>query len=127
MPQNNSRRGGDDDFSFTIEKHFGVLSTTGRGWLKEFNAVAWNGREAKYDIREWQPDHQKMSKGVTMTREEVCELFNIMKGNAAEFSEDDDVPFDQGAGALSATGPDQAQDLSQDEQDSRQQSEQLAS
>ncbi|MDD6254426.1 MAG: PC4/YdbC family ssDNA-binding protein [Eubacteriales bacterium] len=84
MPQNN-RRGGDDDFSFEIVKHYGVLSTSQRGWNKEFNSVVWNGRDPKYDIREWQPDHQKMSKGVTLTGDEVGELLNILNDNAAEF------------------------------------------
>lgn len=98
MPQNNSRRGRDstesrnrDDFQFEIVRHFGVLSTSQRGWIKELNLVRWNGRDPKYDIREWQPDHQKMSKGVTMTREEMQELYEILENMSEEFRDDFDL------------------------------------
>ena len=33
-----------------------------------------NDREAKYDIREWSPDGQTMSKGVTLSKEELAAL-----------------------------------------------------
>ncbi len=92
MPQNDNKRSRDssesrdrDDFQFEIVRHFGVLSTTSRGWIKELNLVRWNGRDPKYDIREWQPDHQKMSKGVTLTREEIGELFDILETTPEEF------------------------------------------
>lgn len=58
------------DFSYEIVKTIGVLSTSPKGWTKELNLVSWNGREAKYDIREWSPDHDKMGKGVTLDVEE---------------------------------------------------------
>ena len=94
MPQNNTRRGRDsaeqrdrDDFQFEIVRHLGVLSTSSRGWIKELNLVRWNGRDPKYDIREWQPDHSKMSKGVTMTREEMGELYGILSDVSEEFGE----------------------------------------
>ena len=97
MPQTNTRRGRDqngqkdqDDFQFEIVKHYGVLSTSGRGWLKEFNLVRWNGREPKFDIREWQPDHQKMSKGVTMTLDEVRELYDILENHSENFRDNSD-------------------------------------
>lgn len=95
MPQYNSRRGRDqrdqreqrdqDDFRFEIVRHYGVLSTSPRGWIKELNLVRWNGRDPKYDIREWQPDHQKMSKGITMTHEEIVELYDILESTPGEF------------------------------------------
>ena len=51
-----------DDFSFSIEEHIGVVSQGKGGWQVELNLVSWSGREAKYDIRSWSPDHQKMGK-----------------------------------------------------------------
>ena len=42
----------------------------------------WNDREPKYDIREWSPDGQTMSKGVTLSKEELAvlkELLNKME------------------------------------------------
>lgn len=57
-----------------IQKQLAVLSTTKAGWHLELNLVSWNGRPAKFDIRSWSPDHQKMSKGVTLTSQEVQKL-----------------------------------------------------
>jgi len=37
---------------FEIEETIGVLSESKKGWKKELNLISWNGREAKYDIRE---------------------------------------------------------------------------
>lgn len=63
-----------DDFGFEIIEHFGVLAKYKNGWSKELNLVAWNGGEAKYDIREWDPSHERMSRGVTLTADEMSEL-----------------------------------------------------
>ena len=62
------------NITFEIKKRIGVLSTSTKGWSKELNLVSWNGREAKLDIREWSPDHEKMSKGVTLTNDEAVAL-----------------------------------------------------
>ena len=67
-----------DDFSFSIEEHIGVVSQGKGGWQVELNLVSWSGREAKYDIRSWSPDHQKMGKGITMTQEELKTLAQII-------------------------------------------------
>ena len=67
-----------DDFSFSIEEHIGVVSQGKGGWQVELNLVSRSGREAKYDIRSWSPDHQKMGKGITMTREELRTLGQII-------------------------------------------------
>ena len=71
-----------DDFTFSIEKQIGVISQGKGGWQVELNLVSWSGREAKYDIRSWSPDHQKMGKGITMTQEELKTLAQII--NAME-------------------------------------------
>ncbi|MBQ0167257.1 MAG: YdbC family protein [Treponema sp.] len=68
-----------DDFSFEIEKTMGVFSTNKKsGWTSELNLISWGGRPAKYDIRAWSPDHQKMGKGVTLTAEELAELKKLL-------------------------------------------------
>ena len=67
-----------EDFSFSIEKQIGVISHGQGGWQVELNLVSWSGREAKYDIRSWSPDHQKMGKGITMTQEELKTLAQII-------------------------------------------------
>lgn len=62
------------ELKFEISEYFGVLSESYKGWSKEINLVSWNEREPKYDIREWAPEHEKMSKGITLTRDEVIKL-----------------------------------------------------
>lgn len=66
------------DFSYTIIKNFGILSENPKGWKKELNLISWNGRDPKYDIRDWAPDHEKMGKGVTLSREELDNLAAIV-------------------------------------------------
>lgn len=59
------------EIKFTITEKIGVLSESSKGWTKELNLVSWNDYPSKYDIREWDPDHQKMGKGVTLYKEEM--------------------------------------------------------
>ena len=68
------------EVTFEIMEHFGVLSTSPRGWTKEVNLVKWNNGKAKYDIREWDANHKKMSRGITMTAEEAKELADVFSG-----------------------------------------------
>jgi len=49
-----------------------------RGWTKELNMVSWNDREPKFDIREWAPNHERMGKGVTLNREEMKKIKDIL-------------------------------------------------
>lgn len=63
------------DFKYEIKQHIGILSkNTQSGWQKELNLVSWNDKPAKLDIREWDPQHEKCSKGVTLTTEEARAL-----------------------------------------------------
>ena len=67
-----------EEVRFEIIESFGTLSTTPSGWTKELNLVSWNGGEPKYDIRQWAPDHAKMGKGVSLSREEAEELKQLL-------------------------------------------------
>ncbi|MGL5042295.1 MAG: YdbC family protein [Culicoidibacterales bacterium] len=67
------------ELTFEIVKHIGVLSENEKGWTKEINLVSWNDRPAKYDIREWDKEHKKMSKGITLSQEEFFELKGILE------------------------------------------------
>lgn len=67
-----------DDFSFSIEKNIGTVTEGKGGWSLELNLVSWGGRPAKYDLRSWSPDHQKMGKGSTFSKEELIALKNLL-------------------------------------------------
>lgn len=66
------------DLKFEIVKKIAVLSGSQKGWTKELNLISWNGREPKYDIRDWSPDHEKMGKGVTLSHEELQKLKEVL-------------------------------------------------
>lgn len=66
------------ELQFEIVKKLGVLSENAKGWQKELNLVSWNGREPKYDLREWSPEHDRMGKGITLSEEEMDELKKIL-------------------------------------------------
>ena len=71
-----------NDFSFTIEKHLGVIATNSSGWTKELNLVSWNGKPAKYDIRDWDENHEKMSRGVTLSEAEMNTIVELVSAQA---------------------------------------------
>ncbi|SPF51600.1 conserved hypothetical protein [Candidatus Desulfosporosinus infrequens] len=68
------------DIKFEIKEIIGVLSQSAKGWTKELSLVSWNDKDPKYDIREWSPDHSKMSKGVTISKEESKKLRDLLNG-----------------------------------------------
>lgn len=71
---------GEDKIDFKIIEECGVLSTSPKGWNKELNLIKWNDKSPKYDIRDWAPDHEKMSKGITLSEDELRALYGILKG-----------------------------------------------
>ncbi|RRD95704.1 hypothetical protein EII17_02735 [Clostridiales bacterium COT073_COT-073] len=66
------------EIKFEIKETIGVLAESVKGWTKEVNLVSWNDKPAKYDIREWDPLHQKMGKGITFTAEEMIKLRDLL-------------------------------------------------
>ncbi len=65
-------------FSYEITERIAVLSTATTGWERQLNMISWNGREPKYDIRDWSPDGTKMGKGISLTAEELSNLKGIL-------------------------------------------------
>ena len=68
------------EIKFEIEKELGSISESPKGWTKELNLISWNGKEAKYDLRDWDSEHKKMGKGVTLSVEELKKLKEILNG-----------------------------------------------
>jgi len=66
------------EIKFEIIKKIGVLSKSASGWAKELNLISWNERDAKYDLRDWSADREKMGKGVTLSREELLTLKELL-------------------------------------------------
>ena len=69
------------DIRYEIKEHIAVLSDrSSSGWKKELNLISWGGRDAKYDIREWNTDHTSCHKGATLTKEELSTLKELLNG-----------------------------------------------
>ena len=79
------------DVKYEITKHIGVLSESSKGWTKELNLISWNGRDPKYDIREWSPEREKMGKGITLTVNELSELVRLYESMFAASAGEDKI------------------------------------
>lgn len=64
---------------YEVKRRIAVLSENQKtGWTKELNLISWNGAAAKYDIREFSPDQQKLSKGITLTMDEMDRIKDVI-------------------------------------------------
>jgi hypothetical protein len=66
------------DITYEIVMQLGIISQSGSGWTKELNLIRWNDRPPKYDIRDWSADHSQMGRGVTLSREELLALRDLL-------------------------------------------------
>lgn len=74
MAYNKNNERSNEPIEFQIVKHIGDLTIYQTGWVKEVNIVSWNNAAPKIDIREWSPDHERMSKGITLFEDEAKKL-----------------------------------------------------
>jgi len=49
-----------------------------RGYHLELNLVKWGDNDPKYDLRRWNEDRSKMTKGVTLSKEELMILIEAL-------------------------------------------------
>lgn len=73
------------ELNFQIDEVYGVLSENKDGWRKELTYMRWNNRSPKFDIRSWEPNYEAMTKGITLTKEELIKLRDVL--NAINFDE----------------------------------------
>ena len=66
------------ELKYEIIESIAVLSGSPKGWTKEVNLISWNGRDPKYDLRDWAPEKEKMGKGITLSKEEMKKLQEVM-------------------------------------------------
>ena len=67
-----------NEIKYERVEEIGVLAETSKGWRKELNLVSWNGREPKYDLRDWSENHEKIGKGMALSKEELIKLKEII-------------------------------------------------
>ncbi|MBA9028127.1 MULTISPECIES: YdbC family protein [Bacillaceae] len=66
------------EIKYEIKESIGSISQSPKGWNKELNVISWNGKEPKFDLRDWAPEHEKMGKGLTLTLDEVKSLRDLL-------------------------------------------------
>ena len=67
-----------NEIVFEIKKHIGVIQEYPTGWKKEVNLISWNGNPEKFDIRDWDEAHERMSRGITLHKDEAEKLADFI-------------------------------------------------
>lgn len=81
------------EFKYEIIEDLGNIGEpTPTGWQKKLTFVSWNEGEPKYDIRSWSPDMSRMGKGLSLTKEELLDLNNILY-HLLDEERDDECPM----------------------------------
>ncbi len=69
-----------NEVTFEITEHIGVIAEHPTGWTKELNRVDWNHKgNPKYDIRDWDEEHLRMSRRITLHEDEAKRLCDLLK------------------------------------------------
>ena len=74
------------EFKYEIVEHLGA-ACVGNTMTIELNLVSWGGRKPTLDLRKWDEDHERMSKGFTLTKAEVEALRDMLNGLCEEEEE----------------------------------------
>ena len=74
-----------DEVIHEVVQKIGVLSVSPTNWTKELRIVSWNGRNPRYDLREWAPGDRTLSRGITLSLAELQAL--------RELIDEDDFPL----------------------------------
>ena len=78
------------EFNYNIVREIGVISArmyNGTLYRKELNIVSWNHRPPRFDIREWDENHETCRKGIIMTMDEVRTLYKLLQETIANEKE----------------------------------------
>lgn len=76
--RSNPQRNMNDRIRCEVLEEIGVIGQKKDGWTREVNIVSWNNAPAKVDVRDWDPDHNRMSKGITLLEEEAENLVKVL-------------------------------------------------
>ena len=72
------QRNTNDTIRCDLLEQIGVIGEKKDGWTREVNIVSWNNGPAKVDVRDWDPNHSRMSKGITLLEEEAENLVKVL-------------------------------------------------
>ena len=69
--------------NFEIYKVLGTLSENKDGWKKQLTCTSWGRYNPKFDLRSWDSEYNGMTKGITLNKEELMKLKEIL--NTVDF------------------------------------------
>ncbi|MDD4201006.1 MAG: hypothetical protein PHS19_06450 [Eubacteriales bacterium] len=49
------------------------------GWTKELNLVSWNGEKPSYEVRMWDENHDRCSKGMGLSKKELKKVIPLLQ------------------------------------------------
>ena len=75
------------EIKYDVKEHIGVIKTFNTGWTKELNLISWNDGNPKYDIREWDMNHEHMTRGITLFPDEMESICNLLQEREFETAE----------------------------------------
>lgn len=73
----NAQKEHKQDVHYELFEHIGSIGSSHNGWLREVNVLSWNDAQPGLDIRHWNGDHTKMSRGINLSMTE-CENLRIL-------------------------------------------------
>ena len=77
----------------------GVLSESPAGWTKEVRLMRWNGLDPCYDIREWAPGDRRITRGITLSLDELLVLQKMLGELALPIKHEEEATCEILAGA----------------------------
>lgn len=87
--------GGDNrkELSFKVIEDLGEFGD--RKWPYHLTLTQWGDNEPKYDLRPWNPDMTQMGKGITLTKDDLFDLFSILEDIFDGDDSEDDAENDE--------------------------------
>lgn len=64
--------------NFEIYKVLGTLSENKDGWKKQLTCTSWGRYNPKFDLRSWDSEYNGMTKGITLSLEEIIALRDLL-------------------------------------------------
>ena len=65
------------EITYDVVENIGVIADNG-AWETQVNMISWNNAKPKFDIRKWNVETDRMSKGISLTESEARELVRVL-------------------------------------------------
>ena len=65
------------EITYDVVKKIGVIADNS-AWEMQVNMISWNHAKPKFDIRKWNVETNKMSKGISLTESEARALADLL-------------------------------------------------